>query len=93
MAYRENYTRSMVSYTYSLANLANIFVWAVIVILPLAIVLQTGGLWVKSSVYLEQPSFNYAGKLYGQFVFADKADASKTAQFDYSTSKPLRYQI
>lgn len=53
VAYRENYSRSMVSYTYSLANLANVFVWAIIIILPLAIVLQNGSFWVKSSVYLE----------------------------------------
>ena len=65
VAYRENYSRSMVSYQYSLANLANVFIWLIIVVLPLAIVLQNGGLWVKSSTYLEQPQLTYAGKFYG----------------------------
>ena len=53
VVYREDYTRNMISYTYSLANLANIMIWIVILIMPLAIVLQNGSLWVKSSIYPE----------------------------------------
>ena len=80
--YREYYSRDFKTYTYSIANLANIAIWLLIIVMPLDLILQNQGkcsskvdkvelLWTKKAAYTEQAQFNYNGKLFGEFVFAD----------------------
>ena len=40
--YRSNYSRDMISFTYSLANALKIFVWVIIVVVPFIICFSKG---------------------------------------------------
>ena len=41
--FKDSYTRDLVGHTYSLANLASLLVWAIIIVAPFVMAFASGG--------------------------------------------------
>lgn len=91
--YREYYSRDLVSYQFSVANLMSILIWVFLIFLPFIVAFNGGDLWQKAQVVQEQPKMTFNNKFYVNTLFRNNEDGSEKIQFDYASVKPIRDNI
>lgn len=91
--YKEYYSRDLVAFQFSAANLMSVMIWVFMIFLPFIVAFNGGDLWQKGQIVQEQPTITFNNKFYINALFRNNEDDSEKIQFNYASVKPIRDNI